>query len=209
MRKFMTVALLFAVALMFAACGGSPKSSVVDQARAAGGTAEKDQEKESTQQGKALVAYFSHSGNTQTIANLIHQSVGGDLFRIETVTPYPEDYKQCTELAKEEQIKNFRPKLVRGVENMDRYDTIFIGYPNWWGTMPMAVFTFLEEQNLSGKRIIPFCTNEGSGMGRSAADLANTCPNSTIVQGLAIRGGSVKSESTEKDVAQWLRGVMR
>lgn len=149
-----------------------------------------------------LVAYFSHSGNTQVIANQIYESVGGDIFEIVTVDPYPTNYNAVVNLAKQEQKNDYRPKPATKVENMDSYDVIFVGYPNWWATMPMALFTFLEEYNFSGKTIIPFCTHEGSGLGRSERDIKKLCPNSNVLGGLAIRGSSVYK--AQNDVSEWL-----
>ncbi|SFR16592.1 flavodoxin [Desulfoscipio geothermicus] len=150
-----------------------------------------------------LVAYFSHSGNTQVIANQIYESVGGDIFKIVTVDPYPTNYNAVVNLAKQEQKNDYRPELATKVENMDSYDVIFVGYPNWWATMPMAVFTFLEEYDFAGKTIIPFCTHEGSALGRSVDDITKLCPQSTILDGLAIRGRNVTN--AKKDVLEWLR----
>ena len=154
---------------------------------------------------KALVAYFSWSGNTREAADLIHQRVGGDLFEIKVAEPYPAEYRACTEKAKQEQNDNARPALSTGVADIGAYDVVFIGYPNWWGTLPMALFTFLEQYDFSGKKIVPFCTHEGSGLGRSVQDIARLCPNATILDGLAIRGSGVKS--AENNVATWLTGL--
>jgi flavodoxin len=154
---------------------------------------------------KILVAYFSHSGNTRVIANQIHENVGGDIFEIVTVDPYPTEYNAVVDQAKQEQEDNYRPELATGVENMSSYDVVFIGYPNWWGTMPMPVFSFLEEYNFSGKTIIPFCTHEGSGLGKSVEDITKICPQSTIQKGLAIRGSSV--ETAQDDVSEWLHEI--
>lgn len=154
---------------------------------------------------KVLVAYFSYSGNTRNIAHQISATLQGDLFEIQTVNPYPKDYDDCVAQAKEELRSNARPQLTNKVTNMDDYDTIFIGYPNWWGTMPMAMFTFLEEYNFSGKTIIPFCTHEGSRMGRSETDLAKLVPNASLQKGLAIRGSNVSSAS--RDINSWLKAL--
>ncbi len=154
---------------------------------------------------KILVAYFSHSGNTREIANQIHEKVGGDIFEIVIVNPYPIDYDVVVDQAKQEQEDNYRPELATEVGNMDSYDVVFVGYPNWWGTMPMPVFSFLEEYDFSGKTIIPFCTHEGSGLGRSVEDITELCPQSTILDGLAIRGSSV--ETAQDDVSEWLREI--
>ena len=149
-----------------------------------------------------LVAYFSHSGNTEVIANQIQESMGGNIFKIVTVDPYPADYNAVVNLAKQEQKNDYRPELATKVEDMDSYEVIFVGYPNWWATMPMAVFTFLEEYDFSGKTIIPFCTHEGSALGRSVDDITELCPQSTILDGLAIRGRNVKN--AKEDVSEWL-----
>ncbi len=149
-----------------------------------------------------LIAYFSHSGNTQVIANQIHQCAGGDLFRIATIDPYPADYDTVVEAARKELRNGSRPKLSEQVVNIASYGVVFIGYPCWWSTMPMAVFSFLEQHELSGKKIAPFCTHEGSGLGRSVQDIRKLCPQSVIQDGLAVRGGSVAA--AKKDVQVWL-----
>jgi flavodoxin len=154
---------------------------------------------------KILVAYFSWGGNTRTIAEWIHQSVGGDLFEIKTVKPYPKEYGSTTEVAKQEQESNARPVLATRINDMNSYDVVFLGYPNWWGTLPMALFTFLEQYDFSGKTLIPFCTHEGSALGQSVSDIKKLAPRSTVLKGLAIRGGSVNG--ARNDVNAWLRGL--
>ena len=165
---------------------------------------------------KCLVAYYSRKGqnyvsgkivdlkvgNTEVVANMIQKMTGGDLFPIESVTAYPKDYTETTDVAKNELRAKARPKLTGRVENMKAYDVIFLGYPNWWGTMPMPVYTFLESYDLSGKTIVPFCTHEGSGMGRSEKDIAKACPKSTVLEGLAIHGTS--ASSAESKVSSWI-----
>jgi flavodoxin len=132
---------------------------------------------------KILVAYFSWSGNTKTIAEQIARETGGVLFEIKAKESYDMAYRPLTELAKKEKQDNARPALVATVDNMKQYDTVFIGYPMWWHDMPMAVFTFLESYDFSGKKIIPFCANGGSGFGESLDSLKKECPNSTILEG--------------------------
>lgn len=168
---------------------------------------------------KCLIAYYSRTGNnivggrienlqegnTDVVARMIQKITGGDLFRIDTVKTYPEDYMETTEVAKKELNEDFRPELTSHLDNVDSYDVVFLGYPNWWGTMPMAVFTFLEEYDFTGKTIIPFCTHEGSGLGRSESDIAKLCPQSNVLDGLAIRGGDVKN--AENSVSKWLHGL--
>ncbi len=165
---------------------------------------------------KCLIAFFSRKGlnyssdgiidlkvgNTEVVAKLIQKVTGGDVFHIETVTAYPKDYTETTEVAKNELRTKARPKLTGQVEGIGTYDVIFLGYPNWWGSPPMAVFTFLESYDLSGKTIAPFCTHEGSGMGHSEKDIAKSCPKAILREGLAIRGTNVGT--AESEVSSWL-----
>ena len=168
---------------------------------------------------KCLIAYFSRKGNnyvngtivnlpvgnTEVVAKMIQKMTRGDLFHIEAVNAYPEDYTETTGVAQQELRTHARPKLTSHLENMSSYDVIFLGHPNWWGTMPMPVFTFLEEYDLSGKTIASFCTHEGSGLGRSVTDIKKICPKSTIREGLAIRGGEAKN--AQDTVSGWLREI--
>jgi flavodoxin len=170
---------------------------------------------------KYLIAYFSRRGNnyvngsivdlpignTEIIAKMIQEMTGGDLFHIEPVKTYPADYTETTEVAQEELRAKARPALTRHIETIDSYTTIFLGYPNWWGTMPMPVFTFLEEYDLAAKTIAPFCTHEGSGLGHSVADLRKACLTSTVLDGLAIRGGEV--QQAKGTVSAWLHETRR
>lgn len=152
---------------------------------------------------KVLIAYFSHSGNTRIVAETIQKLTGGDLFAIETVTPYPQDYNTVVEIAKREQTANERPALTAQVADMASYDTLILGYPNWWSTIPMPVFTFLEGYNFSGKVILPYCTHEGSAMGHSERDIARLCPGAEVKSGLPIRGSSV--HAAQAAVSDWLK----
>jgi flavodoxin len=168
---------------------------------------------------KILIAYFSRkgnnyvngsivnlqTGNTKAAADKLQSITGGDLFEIQTVNSYSEDYFQCTEEAKKELNENARPELKEKISNMDDYDVIFLGYPNWWSTMPMGVFTFLESYDLKNKNILPFCTHEGSGMGRSETDIKNLCPDSVIFDGLALKGGSVGN--CEQSLKNWINKI--
>jgi len=156
---------------------------------------------------KTLIAYYSRKGqnyvsgsivnlpvgNTEVVAKKIQSMTGGDLFKIDTVEAYPIDYTETTNVAMDEKRRNARPELTATVDNMDAYDIIYLGYPNWWSTFPMAVFTFLESSDFSGKTIIPFCTHEGSGLGNSERDIKKLCPKANVKSGIAIRGGSVKN----------------
>jgi flavodoxin len=152
---------------------------------------------------KILVAYFSHSGNTREIANQIHKKVGGDIFEVQAVKPYPNDYDAVVKQARQELESGYKPALKTKIENIKSYDLVFIGYPNWCSTVPAPVRTLLSESDLSGKTIVPFCTHEGSGLGQSAMDISKLCPNSTVLEGVAIRGGSAKT--AQHEVSEWLR----
>jgi flavodoxin len=154
---------------------------------------------------KIHVAYFSHSGNTLEIANQIHENVDGDIFEIVTVDPYPSDYNKVVKQAKQEQESGYKPTLKTKIENIESYEVVFIGYPNLCGTIPRPVATFLSEYDLSGKTIVPFCTHEGSCLGRSITDLTKLCRQSTILDGLAVRGRDVKNAQIE--VSKWLRKI--
>ena len=168
---------------------------------------------------KCLIAYFSRKGNnyvngtivnlpvgnTEVVAKMLQKMIKGDLFHIDAVNAYPTEYKETTEVAQQELRTSARPKLTSHLENTSSYDVIFLGHPNWWGTMPMPVYTFLEEYDLAGKTIASFCTHEGSGLGRSVADIRKTCPQSTVLEGLAIRGGDVKN--ARDTVSGWLRDI--
>jgi len=151
---------------------------------------------------KILVVYFSHTGHTRDIAKQIHRQVGGDIYEIVPVTPYPEDYDQCVEQAKRELNSGAKPALKSQVPKVQSYDVVFIGYPNWWGAFPAPVRTFLSQTDLAGKAIAPFCTHEGSGLGRSVKDIAKLCPKPTVLEGLAVRGVYVQNAQTE--LLAWL-----
>ncbi len=153
--------------------------------------------------GRPLVAYFSWGGNTRAVAEQIQRAVGGDLFEIKTVKPYPAEYRPATEVAKQEQDADARPELAARVNGVDSYGVVLLGYPNWWGTIPMPLYTFLESYDFSGKIILPFCTNGGSGLGRSVSDIQKLCPKATVGEGLAIRTEHAKSASN--DITAWLR----
>lgn len=151
-----------------------------------------------------LIAYFSHTGNTRRIANQIHDKVGGDIFEIKTVNPYPQDFDACLEQATRERDSKFRPQLQAKVGNMGSYDIVFVGYPVWRGTMPMALFTFLESHDFGNKKIMPFCTYYGSGM-RGVDQIKQICQRSTVKDGLAIQSNKILI--ARSDVTRWLQGL--
>lgn len=166
---------------------------------------------------KILVAFFSRTGenyavghieqgNTHIVAEMIASATGGTLFRIEPATPYPDDYRACTEVAQREKRSKSRPALVGDIA-AEEFDVIFLGYPNWWGDLPMCVYTFLEQHDWQGKVVIPFCTHEGSGLSDMENRLQATCRSASLLNGLAVRGSVAQDEreKTRKQVMEWLK----
>mgnify|MGYP001768474934 CR=1 FL=1 len=154
---------------------------------------------------KVLVAYFSWSGNTREIAKSIHRRVGGDLFEIVPSTPYPTDYSACLDQSANELKRQYRPPLKTHVANMKQYDVIFLGYPNWWATIPMPVAAFLEEYDFSGKTLVPFCSHGGGRLGQSVSAIAKLCPRATILEVLSIHYGG--GPTLQSDITTWLRKI--
>lgn len=152
-----------------------------------------------------LIAFFSWSGNTRGIADLLQQKTGGDLFVIEPVTPYSEDYDTCLEQAKRDQQRGVRPELRTQVADMARYKTVFVGHPNWWGTFPAPVAGFLSQYDFSGKTIAPFVSHGGGGQGRSASDMRALCPSARVLDAFAVRGRGGASLSADMDA--WLARI--
>lgn len=164
---------------------------------------------------KTLVAYFSHAGqnyvngdvvelehgNAEVLAGFAAQACGGDLFHIERAEPYLAEYKACVKESMAELKAKARPELARDVD-VSGYDRVVIVFPNWCGTMPMPVYTFLEGHDFTGKEIWPLCTHEGSGMGQIEQHVAKACPGATVIEGLAIKGSDAAASADA--VATWL-----
>ena len=168
-------------------------------------TNEKGKEgKTSLDSSKVLVVYFSETGNTQKLAKLISDRVGGDFVRIETVQTYPTEYQELADFAKNERDKDIHPELKDLNINLEDYDTIFIGYPIWWYQMPMAMYTFFDTYDFDGKTIVPFNTHEGSGNGGTYDDIKELEPKATVLEGLPIRGGDMEQDQGGK-VDNWLK----
>lgn len=168
-------------------------------------------------QGKILIAYFSRTGenygvgtidkgNTEIVAELIQQKIGGELFHIEPAVQYPQNYDECTELAKKEKNANARPSLAKTLDSIQGYDIIFLGFPNWWGDVPMPVYTFVEQFDFTGKIIVPFCTHEGSGLGNIPQKIEHACKGATLLKGLAVRGSDAQNsqQKVQDAVNTWL-----
>ena len=204
MKKLIAVLLSIVMLFGLSACGYG--ASVTADMEESGETAAEEDTSDETAVSEngvmasgILIAYFSKTGNTEEVANRIQELTGGDLFRIETAQPYPEDYTETTQIAQEELENNARPELTGEVENMEDYDTLFIGYPIWWHTAPMAVYTFLESYDLSGKTVIPFCTSGGSDIEESMPAIQELCPDSNILEGLTA--------NNLDDVEPWIESL--
>ena len=168
----------------------------------------------------ALIAFYSRAGenyfggayrritvgNTEKIAEMLADMTGGELFKIEQAQPYSENYQQCIAEAQQDLRSGARPEVLDMPEDLDAYDEIYLGYPNYWGTMPMAVYTFLENDDFSGKTIHPFCTHEGSGLSNTVKDIQSAA-NATVTKGLAIHGSSV--DNAEKALEKWVQEVAK
>lgn len=146
-----------------------------------------------------LIAYFSWSGNTEQVAQIIQQETGGDLFEITPATPYTDDYNELLDIAQQEQSDDARPELAGQVENWEQYDTIFIGYPIWWGDAPKIISTFLETYDFDGKTIVPFCTSGSSSIGGSVSDLEALTSGAAWLEGQRFSGSA-----SQETVSQWV-----
>ena len=170
---------------------------------------------------KAIVIYFSHTGenysvgvikegNTAKVAKEIARQTGASIWEIKEADPYPVKYDDCITRAKKELQAKARPAFQGTAPDFAAYDTIYLGYPNWWGSAPMVVYTLLDKSKTDGKRILPFCTHEGSGLGSTASKLAKAYPNAKIEQkGLAIRGATAQKDAktVQQNVAEWLKSL--
>lgn len=188
------------------------------------GTMESSQQpiaSEETTGGKTLIAYFSlidivpegadasaHAtpsiGNTESAAMEIQRQVGGDLFAIKTVQTYPVSHREASAIAEEEMRSDARPALSNHLDNMDEYDTVYIGYPIWWYIEPMAIRTFLEEYDFTGKTIIPFCTSMGAGVEESVQNISSLADGATVLDGVTLRTGR---EDHSEDISEWLSDI--
>lgn len=210
--------MVFIMAFALAGCGNTETAGQNDNSQTS--VAEKDtgndgqedtsndsassQSEGTSGDGKILVAYFSHSGNTKGIAEDIQKKTGADIFEITTVNKYSSDYNTVLDEAKAEQNDNARPELSSKVENMEQYQTIIIGFPIWWGDMPMAVYSFLDEYDLSGKTVLPFCTHGGSGLCGTDKNIQQEEKDAKVADGLAISDSSLNDAG--EDVDKWLKG---
>ena len=220
MKRLFAMVLSAAMMLSLAACGVSARTETAS-AGDVDASSETDSQSDDTAQaeggGNMLVAYFSlageqygvgviEEGNTSIIGHMIAEQTGADLFEIKAAVPYPTSHSELLDVSRQEMASNARPEIADTVDNMDSYDTIFIGYPNWWGDMPMIVYGFLESYDLSGKTIVPFCTHGGSGLSSTESTIADIT-GGTMKDGLAIPGSTAQTDrdAARNDVARWLK----
>ena len=214
MKKRIFSILAAALVLSLAACGSTTDPGPAEDAEqqtaasiqtnpseSAGETAAAEPETD----GGTLIAYFSWSGNTEQMAQAIRTETGGDLYQIEPAVPYTDDYDALLDIAQQEQAENARPELASPVENWDSYDVIFVGYPNWWSDAPMAVYTFLEAHDFTGKTLIPFNTSASGGFGRSLSGIEESAAGANILEGLALTEGELGN--VQGEVSSWLAGL--
>jgi len=223
MKRIIAIVTALALLLVLAGCSAN-NSTKETTAPASATTAQADETKADTPEkasgSKALVVYFSRTGeqygvgviekgNTAIVADMIIEQTGADSFEILPKTDnYPTTYKELTDVAKDEQNQNARPEVKDTVQNFEQYDTIYLGYPIWWGDLPMICYTFLESYDFSGKTIVPFCTHEGSGNAGTQSKIQSVAPNATVKEVLAITGTDTQKDpdSVKTTVTGWLNG---
>lgn len=203
MKKIFTILMVLTLMLF---CTGCQNSTDNEQNMSEDTTENKTTDNSSMEtNAKSLVVYFSWSGNTENVAKEIQQQMKADIFEIVPSTPYSDDYDAVVDLAQEEQRNDARPAIADRIENIDDYDVIYVGFPNWWGDMPMILYTFFDTYDLSNKTIAPFCTSGGSGLSNTVEEIKDLEENATVTNGLHIRSSSVSDP--ESDVREWLQEI--
>ncbi|NID09635.1 flavodoxin [Fibrivirga algicola] len=168
--------------------------------------------------GKVLIVYLSRTNNTKAVADMIHKRVGGTLVPLELVTPYPENYRATVEQVVKENETGFLPPLKTKIDNIQQYDVVFVGFPTWGMQLPPPMKSFLRQYELRGKTVVPFNTNGGYGIGSTFQTVKELCPNSSVLEGFTVRGGSErdgqllviqgsKANEVETDVLNWLKKI--
>lgn len=222
MKKFVSMFIVFALLFSFTACSHntrdeqSPSSTPQSSQPGSAPDEEADRPESSSEPSapesapaetvsKSLVVYFSWSGNTRNVAEEIQKQTGSDIFEILPETPYSDDYNTVLDAAQEEQRNDARPAISGNIEHVEEYDIIYVGYPNWWGDMPMILYTFFDNYDLSGKTIAPFCTSGGSGLSNTVNEIKGLEPDATVTDGLHI--GSSSASNPGDAVSGWLSGM--
>lgn len=224
MKKAFTVLSAFALLLSLSACSSTANeesSSPPQQSGSQTSASEEESDSPGASSGSAeessgqtdfsapaetgsesLVVYFSWSGNTENVAKSVQSQTDSDIFEIVPATSYSDDYDTVLDVAQEEQKENARPAISGSIENIDQYDVVYVGFPNWWGDMPMILYTFFDTYDLSGKTIAPFCTSGGSGLSGTVNEIKSLEPDASVTEGLHI--GSSSSSEPDDAVSQWL-----
>lgn len=221
MKKIFVVIIAFVMVFALAACGGSKTDSDKISSSTSGSSAgsqttsgsssesqnDKNIKPDATASGKkkSLVVYFSWSGNTEKVAKSIQSQTDSDIFEIVPKTPYSSDYNTVVADAKTEQQKKARPEISGKIDNIVDYDTVYVGFPNWWGDMPMILYTFFDTYDLSGKTVSLFCTSGGSGLSNTVNEVKSLEPNANVTEGLHIGSGS--ASAPDEAVKQWLEKI--
>ncbi len=201
MKKIISLLTVLTLLFCLVACGGNNTPNGDNPPSSEGNSGPAD---EPTGTGsKALVVYFSHSGNTESVAKEIQSQTGADIFKIIPVTPYTTNYNTLLDVAQKEKRDKARPAISGTVENLDDYDIIYLGFPNWWADMPMILYTFLDTYDLSGKTIAPFVTSGGSGFSNTISTIKSMEPNATVTDGLSIRDSAAGKPAGA--VSDWLK----
>ena len=219
MKKIILLFMALAMVLSLAACSTNQSPGESTPEESSSQTNESTPTPSNTN-GKNLAVYFSMPdnvddstvvidgetlGNTQYMAYVIQETVGADIFRIEPEMPYPTDHDKLVDLAKEEQNDNARPKIKDMIENFDTYENIFVGYPNWWGDMPMILYSFFDEYDFSGKTIIPFNTHGGSGFSGTISTIKELEPNAEVLDGKSISRNDI--QDAEQEIVDWVNSL--
>lgn len=200
MKKALVIILALILALAFAGCGNnSDKNAAGDSEKEVAGEV---QTSERNTDSKSLVVYFSWSGNTENVAREIQSQTGADIFEIVPETAYSTDYDTVVDKAQQEQRENARPAIKDTIDNIDDYDTVYVGFPNWWGDMPMILYTFFDTYDLSGKTVALFCTSGGSGLSDTVNEVKALEPDANVTEGLHV--GSSDASAPKTYVENWL-----
>lgn len=215
MKKIYSLIMAFTLLLTFTACSNNTNDESSSSAQQQSGTPDSISADKSDNQNdsstpavtgsKSLVIYFSWSGNTENVAKSIQSQTDSDIFEIVPATPYSDDYDAVVDLAQAEQSEDARPAIADSIENIADYDVIYVGYPNWWGDMPMILYTFFDSYDFSGKTVAPFCTSGGSGLSDTVNAIKELEPNAAVTEGLHI--GSSASSNPDDAVSEWLSEI--
>ena len=215
MKKLVSVFMILTLLLSFAACSSNTNNEGSSSTPQQSSTPDSTSIEESNNQNdsstpteagpKSLVVYFSWSGNTENVARSVQTQADADIFELVPATPYSDDYNTVLEVAQEEQREDARPAISGSIENISDYDVIYVGFPNWWGDMPMILYTFFDTYDLSGKTVAPFCTSGGSGLSGTVNEMKSLEPNATVTEGLHIGSGS--SSNPDNAVGEWLSEI--